>query len=189
MGIPFGPFLALGSVVMLFVGSHLPRSGDTLRRTAADPGHVTFDRGEGAVTTVEAFILAVMAAIVVAIAVPSYMTIRDRDADSAARSQLRHPARRPDRIASTTAPTPACHPSRWARSTATEISACRVKSVHEKTFCLETTVRGHGRGISSPRRGDLAEAALPFRGVRRPLLTREQGGCYTPPSGRHGSVG
>ena len=42
------------------------------------------------ITTVEAFILAVMAAIVVAIAVPSYMTIRDRDADSAARSQLRH---------------------------------------------------------------------------------------------------
>ena len=41
------------------------------------------------ITTVEAFVLAVMTAIVVAIAIPSYLTIRDRDSDSAARSQLR----------------------------------------------------------------------------------------------------
>jgi hypothetical protein len=40
-------------------------------------------------TSVEAFVLAVMTMIVVAIAVPSYVTIRDSDSDSAARSKLR----------------------------------------------------------------------------------------------------
>ena len=51
---------------------------------------MTFDHGQGgAITSVEAFVLAVMTAILVAIAVPSYVTIRDRDSDSTARAQLR----------------------------------------------------------------------------------------------------
>jgi hypothetical protein len=43
----------------------------------------------GAITSVEAFVLAVMAVILVAIAVPSYVTIRDRQNDAAARDELR----------------------------------------------------------------------------------------------------
>jgi Tfp pilus assembly protein PilE len=43
----------------------------------------------GAITSVEAFVLAVMAMILVAIAVPSYVTIRDRQNDAAARDELR----------------------------------------------------------------------------------------------------
>ena len=37
----------------------------------------------GAITSVEAFVLTVMTAILIAIAAPSYITIRDRDSDRA----------------------------------------------------------------------------------------------------------
>ena len=67
------------------------------------------------ITSVEAFVLAVMTAIVVAIAVPSYLTIRDRDSDSAARSQLREAGEAAETYRADPAPTSACHPPRWAR--------------------------------------------------------------------------
>ena len=51
---------------------------------------MTFDHGRGgAITSIEAFVLAVMTAIVVAIALPSYVAIHDRGNDSDARAQLR----------------------------------------------------------------------------------------------------
>jgi Tfp pilus assembly protein PilE len=46
----------------------------------------------GAITSVEAFVLAVMTVIVVAIAVPSYITMQHRSSDTAARTQLREAA-------------------------------------------------------------------------------------------------
>lgn len=50
-------------------------------------------RGErGSVTSVEAFVLAVMTAIVVAIALPSYVALRDRANDSTARAHAREAA-------------------------------------------------------------------------------------------------
>lgn len=50
---------------------------------------MTFDDGQGgAITSVEAFVLAVMTAILVAIAVPSYVTMQQRSHDSAARAEL-----------------------------------------------------------------------------------------------------
>jgi hypothetical protein len=54
---------------------------------------VTFNGGQGgAITSVEAFVLAIMTAIIVAIAVPSYITLQQRSSDSTARDQLREAA-------------------------------------------------------------------------------------------------
>ena len=54
---------------------------------------MTFDDGQGgAITSVEAFVLAIMAAILVAIAVPSYITLQQRSSDSSARAELREAA-------------------------------------------------------------------------------------------------
>lgn len=46
----------------------------------------------GSITSVEAFVLGVMAAIVVAIGIPSYLAMRDRSDDASARSLVRQAA-------------------------------------------------------------------------------------------------
>jgi Tfp pilus assembly protein PilE len=54
---------------------------------------VTLNRGQGgAITPVEAFVLAVMAAILIAIVVPSYVTMQNRSSDASARAQLQDAA-------------------------------------------------------------------------------------------------
>ena len=69
---------------------------------------VTSDQGQGgAITSVEALVLAVMTAILVAIAVPSYVTVRDRDSDSTARTQLRQAGEAAEGTAPTTGRTQA----------------------------------------------------------------------------------
>ncbi len=121
------------------------------------------------ITTVEAFVLAVMTVIVVAIAMP---VVHD---DSGSRQRLHgslaacaRQVRRPRRIAPTTARTPGSHPLRWAVSTPTlETSSYRVKSVRDKGYCLETTVRRphvafrRAGGRSPPGRLPLREVARP----------------------------
>ena len=113
------------------------------------------------ITTVEAFILAVMTAIVVAIAVPSYMTLRDRDADSAARSQLRQAGEAAETYRVDSGSYAGMSPAALGKVDGElEISGYRVKSVHEKTFCLETTVRGRTWHFVAPA-GDLRRGGCP----------------------------
>ena len=96
---------------------------------AADPGLVTFDRGQGGmITSIEAFVLAVMAAILVAIAVPSYITMQNRSSDATARSELLEAAETLD-----------------ARSSERGAAGARRQ-------CLDKTVRGRTWHIVLPER-------------------------------------
>jgi len=95
------------------------------------------------ITSVEAFVLAVMTAILVAIAVPSYITVRDRDSDTAARAQLRQAGEAAEGYRSDNGSYIGMSPAALGRVDAElKTSGYRVKSVREKTYCLETTVRG-----------------------------------------------
>jgi type IV pilus assembly protein PilA len=117
---------------------------------------VTSDHGQGgAIRSVEALVLAVMTAVLVAIAVPSYLTVRDRGSDSAARAQLRQAGDAADGYR-------ADHRS-YARMTSAAlgrqdpqlaVSKYRVMSVGKGTYCLETTVRGRTWHLVAPE-GDL----------------------------------
>lgn len=116
---------------------------------------MSLDQGRGgAITSVEAFVLAVMTAILVAIAVPSYVTIRNRDSDSAARAQLRQAGDAADvyraEHGSYAGMTPAALRRQDPRLSA---SNYRV-SVGRGTYCLETTVRGRTWHLVAPA-GDL----------------------------------
>jgi len=117
---------------------------------------VTFDHGQGgAITSVEAFVLAVMTAILVAIAVPSYITIRDRESDSTARAQLRQVGEAAETYRSDTGSYVGLSPAALGRfDSELGTSGYRVKSVRAKTYCLEATVRGRTWHLVAPA-GDL----------------------------------
>ena len=109
----------------------------------------------GVITSVEAFVLVVMTAILVAIAVPSYAAIRDRGNDSNARAQLRQAgdaaeAYRADR-GSYAGLSPA---SLVLHDSELDASDYRLGSVSERTYCLETTVGGRRWHLVAPA-GDL----------------------------------
>jgi Tfp pilus assembly protein PilE len=88
---------------------------------------VTSENGQGgAITSVEAFVLAVMAAILIAIAVPSYITMQNRSSDATARAQLRDAAETLD--------------ARGVEGGA----------AGESTRCLERTVRGRTWHLTFP---------------------------------------
>ena len=129
---------------------------------AADPGFVAFDRGEGGnITTVEAFVLAVMTVIVVAIAIPSYVTMRNRNSDSAARSQLRHAGEAAETYRADNGSYAGMSPAALRRVDAElETTGYRVKSVRDKGYCLETTVRGRTWHFVAPE-GDLRRGGCP----------------------------
>jgi Tfp pilus assembly protein PilE len=113
------------------------------------------------ITSVEAFVLALMTAIVVAIAIPSYMTIRDRDSDSAARSHLRQAGEAAETYRTDNGSYAGMSPAALGRvDRELEASGYRVKSVREKTYCLETTVRGRTWHIVAPA-GDLRRGGCP----------------------------
>ena len=121
-----------------------------------------FDRAQGGtITSVEAFVLAVMAAILVAIVVPSYITVRDRSSDSAARAQLRQAGEAADAYraehGSYTGMSPAAL-SRFDEELGT--SGYRVETVRAKTYCLEAAVRGRTWHLSAPT-GNLRQGACP----------------------------
>jgi Tfp pilus assembly protein PilE len=117
---------------------------------------VTFDHGQrGAITSVEVFVLAVMTAILVAIAAPSYLAIRDRDSDSEARAHLRQAGEaahgyRVDQ-GSYVGMTPAALDRQDSRLDASDY---RVTSLGRGVYCLETTVRGRTWHLVGPA-GDL----------------------------------
>jgi Tfp pilus assembly protein PilE len=105
----------------------------------------------GAITSVEALVLAVMTAILVAITVPSYVAIRDRGNDSSARAQLRQAGEaaedyRADRgsYAGMSPATLSLHDSEL------DASDYRLGSVSQHTYCLETTVGGRTWRLLAP---------------------------------------
>jgi type IV pilus assembly protein PilA len=113
---------------------------------------VTFDHGQGgAITSIEAFVLVLMTAILVAIAVPSYLTIRDRDSDSTARTHLRQAGEAAEEYrtghGSYARMTPASLRRQDSRLAASDY---RVTSVGKRTYCLETTVRGRTWHLVAP---------------------------------------
>lgn len=113
------------------------------------------------ITTIEAFVLAVMTVIVVAIAIPSYMTIRDRDSDSAARSQLRKAGEAAETYRVDNGSYAGMSPAALGRvDTELETTGYRVKSVRDKGYCLEKTVRGRTWHFVAPAR-DLRRGGCP----------------------------
>ena len=119
---------------------------------AADSALVSFERGEGGtIRSVEAFVLVVMAAILVAIVVPSYITMRNRDSDSSARAQLRQAGDAAEAYR-------AEHGSYAGLSLAAlgrfdvklDTSGYTVRSVGAMTYCLEKTVRGRTWHLGAP---------------------------------------
>jgi Tfp pilus assembly protein PilE len=117
---------------------------------------VTSDHGQGgAITSIEALILALMTAILVAITVPSYLTMQARHSDSAARTHLRQAGEAAEEYR-------ADHGSYGGMTSAalgrqnSELSPSkyRVMSVSNGTYCLETTVRGRTWHLVAPA-GDM----------------------------------
>jgi Tfp pilus assembly protein PilE len=105
------------------------------------------------ITSVEAFVLAVMTAIVVAIVVPSYVTMRNRDSDSAARAQLRQAGEAAEAYRADNGSYIGLSPAALGKvDTELEASSYLVRSVREKTYCLEATVRGRTWHILAPAR-------------------------------------
>ena len=113
------------------------------------------------ITSVEAFVLAVMTAIVVAIVVPSYVALRDRESDSAARSQLRQAGEAAEMYRADTGSYAGMSPAALGRvDSELGTSGYRVKSVREKTYCLEKTVRGRTWHFVAPA-GELRRGGCP----------------------------
>ncbi len=121
---------------------------------------MNFDQGQGgAITSVEVFVLAVMTAILVAIAVPSYVTIRDRGSDSTARTQLRQAGDAAEEYRADHGSYAGMTPSALGREDSRLAAAdYRVMSVDKGTYCLETTVRGRTWHLLAPA-GDLRRGA------------------------------
>jgi Tfp pilus assembly protein PilE len=117
---------------------------------------VTFDQGQGgAITSVEVFVLAVMTAILVAIAVPSYVTIRDRDSDSTARTQLRQAGEAAEEYRADHGSYAGMTSSALGREDSRLTAAdYRVLPLGKETYCLETTVHGRTWHLVAPA-GDL----------------------------------
>jgi Tfp pilus assembly protein PilE len=113
---------------------------------------VTFDhRRGGAITSIEAFVLAVMTAIVVAIALPSYVTMRDRSNDSAARAQLRQAGEAAEEYRADRGSYEGMTAAALGRQNSELApSRYRVTSVSNGTYCLETTVRGRTWHLVAP---------------------------------------
>jgi Tfp pilus assembly protein PilE len=113
---------------------------------------VTFDRGQGGtITSIEAFVVAVMTAILVAITVPSFLTIRDRDSDSAARTQLRQAGEAAEEYRADHGSYARMAPASLGRQDSRlAASDYRVTSVGKRTYCLETTVRGRTWHLVAP---------------------------------------
>jgi Tfp pilus assembly protein PilE len=113
---------------------------------------VTFERGEGGtITTVEAFVLAVMTAILVAIAVPSYITMRNRDSDSAARAELRQAADAAEAYRAEHGSYAGLTPAALGRiDVDLGSSGYRVKTAAARTYCLQATVHGRTWHLVAP---------------------------------------
>ena len=127
----------------------------------ADSALVTFERGQGGtVRSVEVFVLAIMAAILVAIVVPSYITMRNRDSDSAARSQLRRAGEAAEAYRAEHGSYMGLSPASLSRLDVELETGYGVKSVGAKTYCLEKTVGGRTWHLASPA-GQLGRGDCP----------------------------
>jgi Tfp pilus assembly protein PilE len=110
------------------------------------------ERGEGgAITSIEAFVLGLMAAILLAIAIPSYVAMRDRSSDSTARAQLRQ--------ASDAAEAYRAEHGSYARMSSAALtrfdadlrpSSYRLQIVRADGYCIESAVRGRTWHLGAP---------------------------------------
>ncbi len=95
--------------------------------------------------------LAIMAAILVAIVVPSYITMRNRDNDSAARTQLRQVGEAAEAYRAEHGSYAGLSPAALGRlDVELDTSGYRVESVGAKTYCLEKTVGGRTWHLAAP---------------------------------------
>lgn len=134
--------------------------------SGADPATVTsvnpFDRARGgAITSTEALVLAVMAAILVAITIPSYVAMRNRSNDSTARAHLRqaedaaeaYRAERGSYVGMSSAALARFDPE-------LRESAHRLEAAGKDGYCVESTVGGRTWYLTAPTR-DLARGSCP----------------------------
>ena len=95
--------------------------------------------------------LVVMAAILVAIVVPSYITMRNRDSDSSARAQLRQAGEAAEAYRAKHGSYARLSPAALDRLDVNlGTSGYTVRSVGAMTYCLETTVRGRTWHLGAP---------------------------------------
>jgi Tfp pilus assembly protein PilE len=115
----------------------------------------------GSITSVEAFVLAVMTAILVAVAIPSYVTMRDRGSDSAARSELRQAGEAAEAYRAEHGSYAGMTPSALARIDGDlGSSGYSLESLGTAEYCLEATVRGRTWHLIPPER-DLLRSGCP----------------------------
>ena len=108
-------------------------------------------REAGAITSIEAFVLGLMAAILIAIAIPSYVAMRDRSSDSTARAHLRQ--------ASDAAEVYRAKHGSYARMSNAALarfdadlsqSSYRLEIVRADGYCIESAVRGRTWHLGAP---------------------------------------
>lgn len=112
----------------------------------------SFDRAQGGtITSTEAFVLGVMTAILIAIAIPSYVAMRDRSHDSTARAHVRqagdaveaYRAERGSYAGMSSAALARVDPSLGASSYRLEISG-------KAGYCVESSIGGRTWHLEGP---------------------------------------
>ena len=110
------------------------------------------ERGEGgAITSIEVLVLGVMAAIVVAIAIPSYAAMRDRSSDSTARAHLRQAGDAAEAYRAERGSYAGMSGAALARiDPSLHASSYRLETVSKASFCVESSVGGRTWHLAAP---------------------------------------
>ena len=97
----------------------------------------------GWITSVEAFVLGVMAAIIVAVGIPSYLSMRDRANDSAAREHARRAAAAVEEYRIVNGSLSGITPRALRRLDAgLDASSYRLRVTGRSSYCVESSVGG-----------------------------------------------
>jgi Tfp pilus assembly protein PilE len=116
---------------------------------------------DGSITPVEAFVLGVMAAIVVAVGIPSYLQTRDRSNDSAARAHVRQAAAAVEKLRANGGTLTGVTPAALQRvDSELEPGSYRLSLREGGRYCVEASVGGRAWHLPGPD-------GAPTRGVCR----------------------
>jgi type II secretory pathway pseudopilin PulG len=131
----------------------------------ADVTRVTRDgspRPEGgSITTVEASVLGVMAAVILAIGVPSYLAMRDRSSDAAARTSARQAAAAVEEYRAAHGSLSGIAPAVLRRYDAElDPASFRLRVSGSAAYCVESSSGGREWHLAGPS-GSLARGSCP----------------------------
>lgn len=115
----------------------------------------------GSITSVEAFVLGIMAAIVVSIGIPSYLQMRDRSNDREARAEVRQAVAAVEELRAATGSTASLTPAALRRYDAElDASTYRLSLSKGDAYCVQASEGGRTWHLVGPG-GDVEHGACP----------------------------